>query len=381
MTEAFQARWRLLILPVVAFLMAAGAPGQMDGRLPRDNGQVTRIPLLPPGPGNPRNSEGDFVQLKDGRVLFVYTHFTEGAGDHSGAHLAGRYSSDGGLTWTAQDTVILPNEGTMNVMSVSLLRLESGEIALFYLRKNSTEDCIPCMRVSADEAQTWSEPRRVVQDAGYFVLNNDRVVQLKSGRLVVPVSRHNAPGGQWSGAGMQMCWLSDDSGTTWRKSNEFQAPEGSGVVLQEPGVIELEDGRLMMLCRTNQGCQYRSWSEDGGQTWSAVQPTDIISPLSPASFERIPGTGDILLVWNDHSDISEQYRGKRTPFAAAISRDEGQTWERTRIIESDPEGWYCYTAIEFVGDRVLLGHCAGDPAVGRLSRTQITLFDAAWLYR
>ncbi|MDP6083267.1 MAG: hypothetical protein QF497_07895, partial [Verrucomicrobiota bacterium] len=25
---------------------------------------------LPPGPGNPRNSEGDFIRLKDGRMMF-----------------------------------------------------------------------------------------------------------------------------------------------------------------------------------------------------------------------------------------------------------------------------------------------------------------------
>ena len=31
------------------------------------------INLLPPGPGNPRNTEGDFVRLKDGRILFIYS--------------------------------------------------------------------------------------------------------------------------------------------------------------------------------------------------------------------------------------------------------------------------------------------------------------------
>ena len=40
---------------------------------------------LDPKDGNPRNSEGDFIQLKDGRILFVYTHFTKGSGDNAGA--------------------------------------------------------------------------------------------------------------------------------------------------------------------------------------------------------------------------------------------------------------------------------------------------------
>ena len=29
---------------------------------------------LEPGPNNPRNSEGDFISLKDKRILFVYSH-------------------------------------------------------------------------------------------------------------------------------------------------------------------------------------------------------------------------------------------------------------------------------------------------------------------
>ena len=88
---------------------------------------------LLPNEENPRNSEGDFIQLKDGRILFVYTHFTGGTGDHAQAHLAGRYSSDDGLTWTKEDVLIVPNEGGMNVMSVSLLRLQNGNIAPFFI--------------------------------------------------------------------------------------------------------------------------------------------------------------------------------------------------------------------------------------------------------
>ena len=52
--------------------------------------------------------------------------------------------------------MVVPNEGKMNTMSVSLLRLESGRIALFYLRKNSLSDCRLYMRTSSDEAKTWS---------------------------------------------------------------------------------------------------------------------------------------------------------------------------------------------------------------------------------
>ncbi len=49
-------------------------------------------------------------------------------------------------------------------------------------------------------------------------------------------------------------------------------------------------------------------------------------------------------------------------------------------MEDDPNGWYCYTAITVVEDRVLLGHFPGDCRNGKLSTTQTTTFDVDWLY-
>lgn len=341
---------------------------------------VEKIRLLPPRPGNPRNSEGDFVRLKDGRLLFAYTHFTGGGSDHAAAHIAGRYSDDNGQTWTDEDTLIVPREGGFNVMSVSLLRLADGRIALFYLRKNSLTDCRPLVRFSDDEAKHWSEPILCIAEVGYNVLNNDRALQLASGRLVLPVALHNTPAqNKFSGRGVIRCHLSDDAGKTWRPGEI--APQGATDTLQEPGVVELRDGRLMMFCRTPHGSQYLAYSKDAGESWTKFAPSEIKSPVSPATIERIPKTGDLLMVWNNHDRVPAEYQGKRTPFHAAISRDEGQTWEPAKTLEDDPHGWYCYTAMQFVGDHVLLGHCAGDRRTGGLNFTQVTRFPLQWLYQ
>lgn len=347
---------------------------------------VQRNVLLPPTANNPRNSEGDLIQLKDGRVLLVYTHFTGGAGDHAKAHLAGRYSNDGGVTWTPDDRLIVDNEAGMNVMSVSLLRLADGRIALFYLRKNSTKDCEPLLRISEDEAESWSEPIEIVpeSDAGYYVLNNDRVIQLENGRLIVPLAQHYGEDWpRWRGDADMVCYTSDDTGQTWKRSQMAPTAEQVGgrvVVAQEPGVVELADGRVLLWCRTNAGSQYISYSTDKGTTWSQLKPSNMTSPLSPATIERIPSTSKLLLVWNDHRDIPAKLRGKRTPLSVAVSSDHGQTWQNTKVLEDNPNGWYCYIAMDFIDQHVVLAHCAGDRTKNNgLAVTQVTRFPIAWL--
>jgi sialidase-1 len=341
---------------------------------------VEKIRLLPPSEKNPRNSEGDFIELKDGRIMFLYTHFTGGGGDDDAAYLAARFSTDGGAKWTDKDVTVIEREGDFNVMSVSLLRLQDGNIALFYLRKNSLADCRPLMRISTDEGKTWSEPKLCIEDQGYFVLNNDRAVQLKSGRIVLPVALHGSPQQKkFVEQGVTSCYWSDDNGKTWHHSQKV--PQDSAVTFQEPGVVELKDGRLLMYCRTSGGSQYFSYSSDSGETWSEYKPSKLISPLSPATIERIPKTGDLLAVYNNHERVAPENRRKRTPLNTAISRDDGETWEQIKTLEDDPNGWYCYTAMSFVGDHVLLGHCAGDRRQGGLNTTQITRIPVEWLYQ
>ena len=345
---------------------------------------VSQNLVLAPTPGNPRNSEGDFVNIDQQRILFIYTHFTAGAGDDASAYLAGRWSSDEGKTWDDHDQIIVPKPtGVQNIMSVSLLKLPDGRILLLYLVKTSDSDCRPVIRVSTDQAKTWSEPRPCLTDSGYFEANNGRLIQLNSGRIIMPVAQYDwkTPAGQ---RGIVSCYFSDDSGMTWQRGKTtLEAPPQSRSGLQEPLAVELSDGRIMMLSRTDRGSQFRSYSADGGDTWSPAEPTDILSPLSPASIKSIPRAGDLLMVWNDHSHIDPSLRGRRTPLTVAISRDDGKTWIHRKTLYDDPHGWYCYTAIDFAGNRVLLGHCAGQQVKGSsgLATTVITSFDVAWLYR
>jgi len=228
-------------------------------------------------------------------------------------------------------------------------------------------------------------------EPGYYVVNNDRVIQLSSRRLIVPAALHTACAGGpltspaasvLSPYGQIFCYLSDDAGATWRRSREVLPeahPGGERVMVQEPGLIELQDGRVMIFSRSDAGSQYIAYSSDQGQSWSPLHASEIISPCSPAPL--IPDTGDLLMVWNNHADIPDEPAGKRTPLTCAISRDEGDTWINVTDIETDPWGWYCYTAIAIAGDHVLLAHTAGDTRENNgLAKVQITRLPVAWLY-
>jgi hypothetical protein len=62
---------------------------------------------LEPSKANPRNSEGAFATLADGRLMFAYSRYTgEDWEDHAPADIAARYSSDGGETWSAGDRIL-----------------------------------------------------------------------------------------------------------------------------------------------------------------------------------------------------------------------------------------------------------------------------------
>ena len=62
---------------------------------------------------------------------------------------------------------------------------------------------------------------------------------------------------------------------------------------------------------------------------------------------------------------------RRAPLAVAFSTDNAKTWSPSQLIEDDLSGWYCYTAIHFTDDAVLLAYVAGNDEIGHLSRLRI----------
>lgn len=351
---------------------------------------------LNPSPTNARNSEATFVTLKNGRILLAWSKFIgDNHSDFGRGVIAARWSDDGGRTWSTGERVLVRREGATNVMSPSLLRLQDGRIALLYLRKESSRVCVPYIRFSRDEAETFSKPVCVMPEPGYYVVNNDRMIQLSSGRIVIPSSlcRHRLPSPRTRHLALpgdthtrvpkametfMACpsliffHLSDDDGRTWMESeNNFYRCQPDGTGLEEPGVVEMPNGKLWSYARTgiigieNRNTrQWSSFSGDGGVVWSEPEPSRFISPCSPMHVKRIPGTRDLLAVWNDHSGRFKVPRPKpiswgRTPLVSAISRDCGKTWKHHKLVEKSADRGFCYPAIHFAEDAALLSYNAG----------------------
>ena len=328
---------------IVPTQVGSGLPQAVAGLPVARNGATIVAPAI--ARVNPRNTEGSIVELKDGRLLLAYTRFYGGGSDHAFADISGMLSQDKGRTW-GRPFLVQRNDAGCNVMSASLLRLQTGEVLLGYLRKNApSTDCRFYVRLSTDEARTWgTEVCATPEPVEYYVVNNDRVIQLRSGRLVVPAADH----ADWRRRkqAWAVCYLSDDKGKTWRRGTGHVELPGCGC--QEPGVVELKDGRVYMIIRNSLGFVYRATSADGGETWSEATSTGLPAPVAPCTITRVPTTGDLLLFWN-HS------KKRRVPLTSAVSSDDGETWQHIRDIETEG-GSFAYTSVCFVDQAAVLSY-------------------------
>ncbi len=353
------------------------------------------VHVLRTGADNPRNSEGAFARLKNGNILFAYSKYHGGSWlDEAPSDIAALTLTPDGRALCSETPEILvcasEYENVSNIMSVSLLRMENGDLGLFYMvRSGRPEDLsggsVPMfsdyvLRRSADDATFPKETETLCTSSvfkTYNVINNDRVLKTSGGRLIVPYSRHRGAYTpekmRFDGIGHIKLIYSDDDGFTWREAYgeiacPFTAHAWNG--FQEPGVAELPCGALYLYIRTERMCQYEAFSPDGGLTWSPAQPSGFTSPVSPMKMARNPYSGLYYAVWNpipnyNGREIAPTTMG-RTPLVMAESAD-GINFDFSgyEIIEGDPTRGFCYPAVFFLSEKeMLLSYCSGYPEEG-----------------
>jgi hypothetical protein len=290
--------------------------------------------------------------LSDGRLIALSI-----ARDQSRQQrLQGRYSTDNGTTWSApEDLLEFPREAGGFGLPEAMVD-QDGEVQFFVLcdahsgilfpLESGTPkyDTLEIWHVrSRDRAKTWGKPRRIRKGMNGDLLS---AMQMRNGRLVLPIcfktdrSVYNFGEGflKFAYTGSYSCssMHSDDNGETWHDSPDVlsvETPDLHTYGADEPSAIQLKDGRVWMLMRTQKGRFYETFSQDGHR-WSAPQPSRLISSDSPAGLIRLKD-GSLLLFSNACLRYPYAY-GARYVLHGAVSRDEGATWQGFREVARDP---------------------------------------------
>ena len=342
---------------------------------------------LKTGENNPRNSEGDFAVLPDGRILFAYSKYRSGEGyDDDPCDVAGMISSDGGRTFTELPGLLASasEHNTQNIMSVSLEVLGDGTVCLFYLVKSSdgSLESSYVMRKSKPDVLSFGEPVDVIPDiqGDYYVVNNCRTQMLADGRIIVAAARH--PIRQVNGVNQikyeadDVVYISDKNVAGFTKCSGSIALDDadSRTGMQEPGIQILPDGSYRLYARTDLGYQYESRSPDG-INWTAPAASVFESPTSPMLIERNPYSGRYYAIWNPYARVpGTDTAGGRTPLVIAQSVD-GINFSGFTVLEGDTESGFCYPAIGFLSkNEMLVSYCFGPVNTAKqLAETRIRL--------
>jgi len=252
----------------------------------------------------------------------------KGEGAHAIESLVTR---DGGKTWVSGGEVALHDH---KVSPQTVVKDKEGTISLFYivwvhwefkdLKKNKSQVWVV---QSTDDGETWVEPSLVQGGSCGGLIG---AIVTSKGHIVLPIEGYIfEPGPERIVIDV---YVSPDGGATWQVSNRIDLGAGdvfahSGAI--EPDVVELSDGRLLLLIRTIWDRFWYAYSEDQGRSWRTILPSPIPASNSPGYIHRL-SSGRLALVWNE---------GKgwyRDELSIAFSEDDAKTWsEPIKFIGTD----------------------------------------------
>lgn len=216
-----------------------------------------------------------------------------------------------------------------------LFQPPGGDLHLFYKIGPSPSAWWGMVMTSADGGRHWSKPVRL--PAGIEGPAKNKPIVLPDGTWLSGVSTE---GGKWT----SRIERSRDQGKTWSPS----APLNDHTVIRaiQPTLVRHGDGRVQMLCRTQEGKISETWSSDGGETWG---PTGLLSvPNNNSGLDAVAlRDGRTLLVYN-HSGREEAGMGHkgRGILNVAVSRD-GRAWDAALVLDylDAPERQFSYPSV------------------------------------
>jgi len=293
------------------------------------------------------DGKGPFIKIDEERLMTI---------ESKGIKI----SSDDGKTWSKPSFVC---EGLSDKEPASkyLLLTEKGTIVLIYVNfltykfswdektKEPMSDCkleLWSIR-SQDHGKTWIDNQRILDG---YTANFFGFFQTKEGRIVATVERLEKNPGRW----VVFSVYSDDEGKTWEKSNIIDiGGHGHHDGATEPTAVQLNNGKLLMLIRTNLDYFWQAYSDDR-KYWRTIKKSQIDASSSPGHLIKLQ-SGRLVLVWNrlnpegrifpkrqsgQASEVPSSWH--REELSISFSEDDGESWTKPIVLGRQIGGQISY---------------------------------------
>lgn len=323
-----------------------------------------------------------------------------------------RRSTDDGKTWSeAKKIVEVEGPKTKNPFSLLLKNTDPKTVTynnpVLIADKDGTVHMVFCLEYmrafyqrSTDDGLTWSKATEITptfesfrKDYDWKVLATgpNHSIQLKNGRLIVPVWLSTGTGGNAHRPSVTATIYSDDQGQTWKAGDIAVPNTEEWINPNETVAVELADGRVMLNVRSESKAHRRliTVSPDGATGWSKPRFDDaLLEPICMGGIVRYSteaeGGKNRLLFSNPHNlskakGKEEAGKGRdRKNLSVKVSYDEGQTWAVDKVIEP---GWSAYSDIAVTPNGTILSFYGSASEKASFAGDQLTLarYNLEWL--
>lgn len=354
------------------------------------------------------------VVTAKGTVL-AWCEARKGGGDWSDIRILLRRSTDDGKTWSPPQSIAdVPGPKTKNPFSLRMKNVDPTQVTynnpVLIADRDGTVHMLFCLEYmrcfyqrSTDDGLSWSAPVEITSTfekfkPGYdwkvLATGPDHAIQLKTGRLVVPVWLSTGTGGNAHRPSVTATIYSDDQGKTWQAGDVAVPCTEEWINPNETIAIELADGSVMLNVRSESKAHHRlvTTSPDGATKWSTPKFDDaLLEPICMASIVRYSTaeTGGKNRILFSNPDNLSRADGKEEPgknrdrknVSVKLSYDEGKTWAVTKSVEPGPS---MYSDIAVTKSGTILcfyGRSGSSAGLGSFAGGLLTVarFNLEWL--